>query len=155
MGEKQNFPLASSYYFSVSYWMDRRAPKGRARESTQGAKGSATLQVKQQYELTSTPWSLCLQLHMYQKMAQSAISRKRGLLVVQTFSASVQRNARAKKWEWVGELGVKFWDSIGNVNEINTQFKKSEQFHVLWCRDKTLQARKYPMPSFYLTMSPL
>jgi hypothetical protein len=39
MGEKQNFPLASSYYFSVSYWMDRRAPKGGARESTQEAKG--------------------------------------------------------------------------------------------------------------------
>ena len=33
--------------------------------------------------------------------------------------------ARAKKWEWVGggcvaEGGVEFWDSIGNVNEINT-----------------------------------
>jgi hypothetical protein len=29
-------------------------------------------------------------------------------------------NARAKKWEWVGELVGDFWDSIGNVNEINT-----------------------------------
>ena len=35
--------------------------------------GSATLQVEQQYELTSTPQSSCLQLHMYQKMAQSAL----------------------------------------------------------------------------------
>jgi hypothetical protein len=26
--------------------------------------------------------------------------------------------------EWVGELVGDFWDSIGNVNEINTQFKK-------------------------------
>jgi hypothetical protein len=26
--------------------------------------------------------------------------------------------------EWVGECVGDFWDSIGNVNEINTQFKK-------------------------------
>jgi hypothetical protein len=26
--------------------------------------------------------------------------------------------------EWVGESVGDFWDSIGNVNEINTQFKK-------------------------------
>jgi hypothetical protein len=30
------------------------------------------------------------------------ISRKRGPLVIQTLYASVQGNARAKKWEWVG-----------------------------------------------------
>jgi hypothetical protein len=28
--------------------------------------------------------------------------------------------------EWVGERGGDFWDSIGNVNEINTQLKKKE-----------------------------
>jgi hypothetical protein len=44
---------------------------------------------------------------------------------VQTLYASVQGNARAKKWEWVGgEVGGgswgDFWDSIVNVNEINT-----------------------------------
>jgi hypothetical protein len=38
---------------------------------------------------------------------------------------SVQGNARAKKWEWVGgEVGGgrvgDIWYSIGNVNEINT-----------------------------------
>jgi hypothetical protein len=44
---------------------------------------------------------------------------------VQTLYASVHGNARAKKWEWVGR-GVgggrvgDFWDSIENVNEINT-----------------------------------
>jgi hypothetical protein len=27
--------------------------------------------------------------------------------------------------EWVGERVGDFWDSIGNVNEINTQLKKS------------------------------
>jgi hypothetical protein len=57
---------------------------------------------------------------MYQKMAQLAISGKRGPLVMQTLSVSVQGNARAKKWEWVGEHVGDFWDSIGNVNEINT-----------------------------------
>jgi hypothetical protein len=64
---------------------------------------------------------------MNQKMAQLAISGKRGPLVVQTLYASVQGNARAKKWEWVGR-GVcvggggygEFWDSTGNVNEENT-----------------------------------
>jgi hypothetical protein len=39
---------------------------------------------------------------------------------VQTLYASVQGNARAKKWEWVGEHVGDFWDSIGNVKEINT-----------------------------------
>ena len=50
-----------------------------------------------------------------------AISGKRGPLVVQALSASVQRNAMVKKWEWMGEgVGGDFWDSIGNVNKINT-----------------------------------
>jgi hypothetical protein len=41
---------------------------------------------------------------------------------MQTLHASVQGNARAKKWEWVGGgVGVgDLWDSIGNVNDINT-----------------------------------
>jgi hypothetical protein len=44
---------------------------------------------------------------MYQKMAWLAISGKRGPLVVQTLYASVQGNARDKRWEWVGgEVGV-------------------------------------------------
>jgi hypothetical protein len=62
---------------------------------------------------------------MYQKMAYLAISGKRGPLVVQTLYASVQGDASAKKWEWVGK-GVggegmgNLWDSTGNVNEENT-----------------------------------
>jgi hypothetical protein len=39
---------------------------------------------------------------MYQRMAWSAISEKRGPLVMQTLYASVQGNARAGKLEWVG-----------------------------------------------------
>jgi hypothetical protein len=51
---------------------------------------------------------------------------KERYMVVQTLYDSVQGNARAKKWEWVGR-GVgggegmgDFWDSIGYVNEENT-----------------------------------
>jgi hypothetical protein len=44
---------------------------------------------------------------------------------MQTLYASVQGNARAKKWEWVGRgVGSEgmgdFWDSTVNVNEENT-----------------------------------
>jgi hypothetical protein len=40
-------------------------------------------------------------------------------------NTSVQGNARAKKWEWVGrgaggEGMGDFWDSIGNISEENT-----------------------------------
>jgi hypothetical protein len=63
---------------------------------------------------------------MYQKMAYSAITGKRGPLDLQTLYAPAQGNSRAKKGEWVGR-GVgggegmgDFWDSIGNVNEENT-----------------------------------
>ena len=43
---------------------------------------------------------------------------KRGPFILQTLYASVQGNARAKKWEWVGRVAGKregigdFWDSI-------------------------------------------
>jgi hypothetical protein len=62
---------------------------------------------------------------MYQKMAYSAITAKRGPLVRQTLYDPVQGNARAQKWERVGrgvggEGMADFWDSIENVNEENT-----------------------------------
>jgi hypothetical protein len=58
-------------------------------------------------------------------MYQKRYTGKRGPLDIQTLYASVQGNARAKKWEWVGrEVGGgamgDFWDSIGNVIEENT-----------------------------------
>jgi hypothetical protein len=61
---------------------------------------------------------------MYQKMAWSAITGKRGPLNTQTVYAPVQGNARAKKNGngWVGKWGWgmgDFWDSIGNVIEEN------------------------------------
>ena len=47
-------------------------------------------------------------------------------LVLRRLYSLVQGTARAKKWEWVswgvgGGVCGDFWDSIGNVNEINTQ----------------------------------
>ena len=45
---------------TVSYWMERKAPNGGARESTQGAIGICNPIVEQQYELTSTPELLTL-----------------------------------------------------------------------------------------------
>jgi hypothetical protein len=32
--------------------------------------------------------------------------------------------------EWVGERVGDFWDSLGNVNEINTQLKKKKSGHL-------------------------
>jgi hypothetical protein len=46
---------------------------------------------------------------------------------VQTLYDSVQGKDRAKKWEWVGERVGDFWDSIGNVNEINNPPQKNTQ----------------------------
>jgi hypothetical protein len=56
-------------------------------------------------------------VHHYNHYSQCCSLRK--------YLSSVEGNARAKKWEWVGR-GVwgegmgNFWDSIGNVNEENT-----------------------------------
>jgi hypothetical protein len=62
---------------------------------------------------------------MYQKMALPAISGKRGPLVVANFIclSTVERQGQevgVGGGEWVGEQVGDFWDSIGNVNEINT-----------------------------------
>jgi hypothetical protein len=46
-------------------------------------------------------------------MAQSAITGKKGTLVLKTLYAPIQGNARAKKWEWVG-MGAGWREGIGN-----------------------------------------
>jgi hypothetical protein len=38
------------------------------------------------------------------------------------------RSGSGRVREWVGEHVEDFWDSIGNVNEINTQLKKRNIF---------------------------
>jgi hypothetical protein len=56
-----------------------------------------------------------------------AITGKRGPLNLQTLYSTVQRNARAKKWEGLGgRVWEYFWNSIGNVNEENTLKKGIE-----------------------------
>jgi hypothetical protein len=48
-----------------------------------------------------------------------AISGKRGPLVLQTLYASVQGNARAKKWKWVGRgVGGRVWGTFGIAMEM-------------------------------------
>jgi hypothetical protein len=84
-------------------------------------KGSAILQVEQQYELTSTPLELVSLAAYESENGLVGHQWKAGPLVVQTLYASVQGKDRAKKWKWVGERVGDFWDSIRNVNEINTQ----------------------------------
>jgi hypothetical protein len=56
---------------------------------------------------------------MYQKMAYSTIIGKRGPLVLQTVYASVQGNAKDKKWEW-GRRGVggRVWGTYGVALEM-------------------------------------
>jgi hypothetical protein len=65
-------------------------------------KRSAILYVEQQYELTSTPLEL-VSLAAYES-ENGLVSHqwKERPIVVQTLYASVQGNAGAKKWEWVG-----------------------------------------------------
>jgi hypothetical protein len=76
--------------------------------------------VEQHYELTSIPELVSLAACESEDGLVSH-HRKRGPLDLQTLYAPVQGNVRAKKWEWVGGEHVgDFWDSIGNVNEINT-----------------------------------
>jgi hypothetical protein len=52
---------------------------------------------------------------MYQKMALSAITGKRGPLDLQTLYAPVQGNTRAKKWGWVGG---RVWGTFGIALEM-------------------------------------
>ena len=84
-------------------------------------KGSAILQVEQQYELTNNPPEL-LSLAAYESedglVGHHWNERPIGHA---NFICPNMGNARAKKWEWVGERVRDFWDSIGNVIEINTQ----------------------------------
>jgi hypothetical protein len=73
---------------------------------------------------------------MNQKIAYSAISGKRGPLVVQTLYAQYSgmpgpRSGSGCVGEWLGECVGDFWDSIGNVNEINIQLKNTYHIFVI------------------------
>jgi hypothetical protein len=81
--------------------------------------------VEQQYELTSTPRARVSSCICIRRWPSWPSLEKEAPLVLQTLYASVQGNARAKKWEWVGRgMGVggygDFWDNTGSINEENT-----------------------------------
>jgi hypothetical protein len=79
--------------------------------------------VEQQYERTNTLDLLSLAAYVSKDGLVGHHCKERPI-VHTNFISSVQGNARAKKWEWVGgECVGDFWDSIGNVNEINTPQK--------------------------------
>jgi hypothetical protein len=58
--------------------------------------------VEQQYELTSTPPELVSLAAYVSEDGLVGHQRKERPMVLQTLYASVEWNARAKKWEWVG-----------------------------------------------------
>jgi hypothetical protein len=84
--------------------MDHRAPNGGARESTQGAAGicnpiGETTICTNQYP----PPRELMSLAAYESEDGLVGPQwKERRLVMQTLYASVQGNARAKKWEWMG-----------------------------------------------------
>ena len=52
-------------------------------------------------------------------VSEDGLVGNRGPLVVQTLYASVQGNARAKKWEWMGRgVGERVWGTFGIALEI-------------------------------------
>jgi hypothetical protein len=88
------------WMLTVRYWMDHRAPNGGARESTQGAEGicnpiGGTIIWTNQY-----PSGACVSSCICMRRCPCRPSVERGPLVLQTLYASIQENARAKKWEW-------------------------------------------------------
>jgi hypothetical protein len=82
--------------------------------------------VEQQYELTSTPPEL---------VSLAAYVSEDGLVSHQWKERPIGRANFIYRGTpvprsgsgWVGECVGDFWDSIGNVNEINTQFKKKRK----------------------------
>ena len=94
---------------------------------TKELKGSATLQVEQQYELTSTPPTpelVSLAAYVSEdglvgyQWKESHWSCK--LYLPQYRGTPGPRSGNEWVGEWVGKHVGDFWDSIGNVNEINT-----------------------------------
>jgi hypothetical protein len=71
--------------------------------------------VEQQYELTSNPLEL-VSLAAYES-ENGLVGHQWKLYKPQYRGTTGPRNGRG----WVGEWVRDFWDSIGNVNEINTQ----------------------------------
>ena len=102
--------------------MDHSAPNGGARENTQGSKGICNPMVEQHYELSSTPEILSLAAHVSEDDLISHQWKERpiGGANFKCLGTGERQGQEVGVGEWVGESGWDFWDSIGNVNEINT-----------------------------------
>ena len=84
-------------------------------------KGSATLKVEQQYELTSTPRAcvsscICSRRWPSQPSLVREAPRSCKLYMPQYRGTPGQRSGSGWVGQWLGD----FWDSTGNVNEENT-----------------------------------
>ena len=86
-------------------------------------KGSATLQVEQHYELTSTPELLTLAAYVSKGPNRPSLEREAhwtGKLCMPQYRG---KPGPKRGSGWVGDWGVgmkDLWDSIENVNEENT-----------------------------------
>jgi hypothetical protein len=76
-------------------------------------KGSATLQVEQHYELTSTPELLTLAAYVSKDGLVGHQWKERPLVLGRSY---VQGNARARKWEWMG-WGAGQGEGIGDFQD--------------------------------------
>ena len=101
--------------------MDHRDPNGGARESNQGAKGICNPIGVKQCELISTPGahvSSCMLIRSWP--SRPSVEREAHwtckLYMPQYRGMPGPRSGSG----WVGERLGDFWESIGNVNEINT-----------------------------------
>ena len=101
------------------------APNGGARKVPKELKGSATLYVEQKYDLTSTPGAcvpscICIRRWPIRPSVEREAQRLCKLYLPQYRGMPGPRSGSGWAWKWVGECVGDFWDSIGNVNEINT-----------------------------------
>ena len=89
-----------------------------------GLKGSATLQVEQQYELTSTPELLSLAAHVSEDGLVGHQWKERPIGLGNFICLSIgehQGQEMEVGGQGIGGEGMRdFWDSIVNVNEENT-----------------------------------
>ena len=104
---------------TVSYWITG-PPIEELEKVSKELKGSATLEVEQHYELTSTPRALvssciCIKRWPSRPSLEREAHWSCKLYMPQYRGTPGPRSGTG----WVG--GGNIWDSIGNVIEINTQ----------------------------------
>ena len=128
ISESYCFLLASSERSkgTVSYWMDHRAPNGGARESNQGAKeicnpiGGTTICTNQYPPGARVSSCIWIRRWHSRPSVEREVHWSCKHYMPQYRGTPGPRSGSGWVGEWVGEREEDFWDSIGNVNEINT-----------------------------------